>query len=54
MNRFAPNLALRTSMLPFVEQDVPLDNSSHCRLANIPLFAISAVENYLAKSNLAN
>ena len=28
-------------MLPYKEQDVPLENGEFCRLVNIPLYAVS-------------
>ena len=39
--RFHPRTAYRASMLPYKEQDVPLENGESCRLVNIPLYAVS-------------
>jgi predicted AAA+ superfamily ATPase len=39
--RFRPKTAYRVSMLPYKEQDVPLENGEFCRLVNIPLYAVS-------------
>ena len=38
--RFRPKTAYRVSMLPYKEQDVPLENGESCRLVNIPLYAV--------------
>ena len=39
--RFSPQTVYRGSMLPYKEQDVPLENGESCKLVNIPLCAIS-------------
>lgn len=39
--RFSPQIAYRGSMLPYKEQNVPLENGGSCKLVNIPLCAIS-------------
>lgn len=41
--RFCPEIAYRTSLLPYVEQEVPLEQTATCKLINIPLFAISTL-----------
>lgn len=38
--RFHPGTAYRASMLPYKEQEVPLENGESCRLVNLPLYAV--------------
>lgn len=47
LRRFAPKIALRASMLPYREQDVPIDGGGFCKLVNVPLFAAGAIERRL-------
>lgn len=44
VNRFSPGVALRTSMLPYAEQDATVAGASPCRLFNVPLFALGSLE----------
>ncbi len=46
--RFRPSVVMRTSMLPYAEQVVSLQDGAICKLINLPLYAISSVEKCLA------
>ena len=41
--RFRPSTVVRTSMLPYIEQTIPLEGGATCKLINIPLYAVSSV-----------
>ena len=42
-HRFRPQKAYRASMLPYIQQEIPLDEGASCILTNIPLYAIGAI-----------
>jgi len=44
LKRYRPTLAVRASMLPHIEQDVPMEGCAACRLCNVPLYAMGQVE----------
>ena len=48
--RFYPERAYRASMMPFVVQQVQLENGHSCELVNMPLYAVAALKNLEGRS----